>query len=84
MRDNEKQKGRLTDIDMKTYMARQKYARRDRDTGNSHTEAHTERYNRKRYRQRESHQDPQSCACQDFSHTCLIRIARAEVRNRWF
>ena len=43
---------------MKTYMTRQKYAQRDRDAGNSHIETHTERYNRKRYSQRESHQDP--------------------------
>jgi len=69
---------------MKTYMTRQKFTWRDGDTGNSHIEEHRARYNRKRYRQRESHQDPHSCACQDFSHTCLIRIARAEVRNRWF
>lgn len=29
--------------------------RRDSNAGNSHIEAHVERYNRKRYRQGESH-----------------------------
>lgn len=72
---DEKQKGRITDgihTDMNTYMTRQKYAWRDRDTGNSH-EDYTERYNRKRYRQRGATSRSTEPACPEFSHMCPIK-----------